>query len=94
MLQIPTRKTTRQTSIENVRLRVRSENQMGFRRSDLENRLGENRIRPREPGSGILTDVVDIDRLVHQAKKTRVAHKIDGFNDFGIRVAAQRLHKG
>lgn len=58
---------------------------------NLQNSLSKDRVRPCKPRPGILFNIINIDRLVHETQETRVPDKIDTLDNLGIRVGGLGL---
>lgn len=58
---------------------------------NLENRLRKHRVGPCKPRPGVVADFVDVDRLVHKSKTTRVEDEVDALCDFRVRVCGHCL---
>lgn len=81
----------RKESTDNIRLRILAKDQRRALGSNLEDSLGKDGVRPREPGTRVLLNLVDVDGLVDQTEQARVADEVDAFLDLFVGVAGHGL---
>src|SRR5215471_8854541 len=71
-----------------IRFRTGTKDEMRFSLRYFKDRLGKDAVGPREPAACILTIVVHMDAFVDKAKMTNIPDKVDGFDDFFIRIGS------